>query len=750
MAVLPGPKGWMPAAAVAVGALLALCTVEEGRTRPLRPRFAAAAASLLLCAFLAPAVEALLVGRNSSAAVWMAQYLLALQVLLFFTRPRGSMLFVLGGANLFILLVSGLLDGGPSLLGRLAFYLVSLVLALGAHTVWRERLRFEARQAERRAAGGRHAYRQAGAETRPSLSARASWQSAQLAILSVLSGLCGGLLLFFAWPRFNEETLFWMRDLIPALRPDDKTTGDTDPPGTGLKTGLSLTESVDLNDLAPIEKDARLAVKVEFSRPPREWVGREGRVFLRQQALHTCLRGRWTKPRGERRLTGTGAVSLEGEEQHLGPAGEVIEQKAELFLERNRRYLVLTPLRKLLVPAARLDEEGNVLAVEGGNLEPLTEESRYAAVSRRPVRPEDLPPQAVPVSLDPRYLRWEQALAQPANRARVEELARQVTEGSRDALERVLRLRDYLRDSGRYSYTTRLDQVPKQGDPLADFLLGENRAERQGHCGYFASALVVLCRAARLPARLATGFAWDARADEAGTRQVLFLCSDAHAWAEVYFKDYGWVAFDATPGVVQTAAPPPAVPAVSPKPPATRDWAEASLRRVIDYDAPRQQALYSQVGAAVQTAGETCGRFLTRIGPGAVWLLAALALVVGLLRWRRRSLRRKESLAVLPARARATVLFYQECLRLLAKRGFARRRAQTPREFSEFVIRRGGVPFAPLATITEVFERARYAREDIGASELARVAQALRELRPAPAAESPPAEPPPSRPGEGR
>ncbi len=58
---------------------------------------------------------------------------------------------------------------------------------------------------------------------------------------------------------------------------------------------------------------------------------------------------------------------------------------------------------------------------------------------------------------------------------------------------------------------------------------------RQGKCVDFAAAMVALCRANNIPARIAAGIL--ALNGETGT---------GHAWVEVYFDEYGWVTFEPT------------------------------------------------------------------------------------------------------------------------------------------------------------------------------------------------------------
>ena len=51
--------------------------------------------------------------------------------------------------------------------------------------------------------------------------------------------------------------------------------------------------------------------------------------------------------------------------------------------------------------------------------------------------------------------------------------------------------------------------------------------------------------AAGIPARYVTGFLPGEYNDVGG--DYIVRESDAHAWVEVYFPDYGWITFDPTP-----------------------------------------------------------------------------------------------------------------------------------------------------------------------------------------------------------
>ncbi len=80
----------------------------------------------------------------------------------------------------------------------------------------------------------------------------------------------------------------------------------------------------------------------------------------------------------------------------------------------------------------------------------------------------------------------------------------------------------------------------KSAATLYDFLT----KTRLGVCVQSAWAMTVLTRLLGIPARLAGGFTEGTR--QAGDNYVV-RTDDAHAWAQVYFTNYGWVNFEATP-----------------------------------------------------------------------------------------------------------------------------------------------------------------------------------------------------------
>jgi protein-glutamine gamma-glutamyltransferase len=125
-------------------------------------------------------------------------------------------------------------------------------------------------------------------------------------------------------------------------------------------------------------------------------------------------------------------------------------------------------------------------------------------------------------------------------------LARRLAAGATSQWEVVARVHRYLLDGGRFRYTT--DPPPPGPYPLVDFLLHDHA----GDCQHFAGAAALLLRLAGIPARVVVGFATGVP-QPGGRFRVRDV--DAHAWIEVYFQGYGWVAFNPTPPAAQATIP---------------------------------------------------------------------------------------------------------------------------------------------------------------------------------------------------
>jgi len=120
---------------------------------------------------------------------------------------------------------------------------------------------------------------------------------------------------------------------------------------------------------------------------------------------------------------------------------------------------------------------------------------------------------------------------------RVHELALNLTGQGATPFEKAKAIETYLRQ---FEYTLDIPAPPEDRD-LVDYFLFDLQ---KGYCDYYASAMVILARAAGLPARLAVGYS---TGSYDYTRQVFVVSeANAHAWPEIYLEPVGWVPFEPT------------------------------------------------------------------------------------------------------------------------------------------------------------------------------------------------------------
>ncbi|MFZ5785111.1 MAG: transglutaminaseTgpA domain-containing protein [Acidobacteriota bacterium] len=126
----------------------------------------------------------------------------------------------------------------------------------------------------------------------------------------------------------------------------------------------------------------------------------------------------------------------------------------------------------------------------------------------------------------------------PAEPERIVQLARDVSAGTGSPLAAALSIEEHLRSG--YAYSTALNMdAPLRDDPVKWFLF----KGKQGHCEFFASAMVILMRAVDLPARLQAGYAGG---EPLGAGEFLVRESHAHAWVAGWTGGE-WRVFDPTP-----------------------------------------------------------------------------------------------------------------------------------------------------------------------------------------------------------
>jgi hypothetical protein len=232
---------------------------------------------------------------------------------------------------------------------------------------------------------------------------------------------------------------------------------------------------------------------------------------------------------------------------------------------------------------------------------------------------------------------------------------------------------------------------------------------RLGFCGHFSSAFVTLMRAARVPARVVTGYlggSWNGIGEYFVVRQ-----SDAHAWAEVWLDGQGWVRFDPT-GMV---APARLQRGLSDLLPATRSGAanlvaetgwlrglrdawDASgswwRERVVNFNAGTQRDLLSWLGLGNI---DYRGMALLLLAGATLWALTLLAL-----------LRRR----VPHARPDAVGRIWQRYLALLQRRGLSIADHEGPEAIRHRAVRAWPEAGDAIERLTRGYEALRFGTPD--------------------------------------
>jgi protein-glutamine gamma-glutamyltransferase len=344
----------------------------------------------------------------------------------------------------------------------------------------------------------------------------------------------------------------------------------------------------------------------------------------------------------------------------------------------------LAPTATLLQGNYRLVSMDNGDAVF--NLDPEHPISRYEAASDI-AQPSPSQVRTAPDAYPPEILL--NYLQLPRLDARVAPLARQISASADNNYDKATAIETYLRT--KFGYTLQLPRAVAR-DPVANFLF----ERKQGHCEYFASSMAVMLRTLGIPSRVVNGFRTGEFNDL--TSQYLVRASSAHSWVEAYFPGYGWIGFDPTP----------AAPAQM-----RTGWgrsllyldALASFWRewVINYDAGHQYNLGREATRnsvewfqrtrnwarrhheALLTAARRTQRTLSDSPVG--WSIAgtvimALLLLAANARRLWQALRSRQ-LAARPEKSPslAATIWYERMTRMLARKGWRKSPAHTPKEF---------------------------------------------------------------------
>jgi transglutaminase-like putative cysteine protease len=251
---------------------------------------------------------------------------------------------------------------------------------------------------------------------------------------------------------------------------------------------------------------------------------------------------------------------------------------------------------------------------------------------------------------------------------------------------------------GQENFVYSLSAPQPEGDPTDVFLF----ESRRGFCEHYASAFVVLLRAAGIPARVVTGYQGGEINPNGG--YMIVRQSDAHAWAEALIDDQ-WQRFDPTAAVSPSRIEiglGGALPASDDVPYLARiepSWLKSARlawdavnygwrRNIIGFDVQRQNSVWRDVG-------------FDRLAPWQIVAVAAACVFAwagALASWLLVRRRRQE---------RALVLWDALCRRL-ARAGMPRLAYEGPMAFAQRAALRWPTFAIAFAAIGESFAALRY------------------------------------------
>jgi protein-glutamine gamma-glutamyltransferase len=247
-------------------------------------------------------------------------------------------------------------------------------------------------------------------------------------------------------------------------------------------------------------------------------------------------------------------------------------------------------------------------------------------------------------------------------------------------------------------------QPPLLGQESVDEFLWETQA---GFCEHFASSFVFFMRAAGIPARVVVGY----QGGEYNPLENYYAVRqrEAHAWAEVWLPERGWVRVDPTAAVaperieqgVDFSLDEEDVQLLG-----NSFVSDISLLNTLRLRWEGFNYLWSRwvLGYNAETQGSLFERWLggVDIWRIALFVLASGALILGVivlfLLWGQRRRYRY------PADR-----YYQLYCNKLARLGFSRQSGEAPRDFAQRVIHLRPDLSKPINSITELYEWASYA-----------------------------------------
>jgi len=301
-------------------------------------------------------------------------------------------------------------------------------------------------------------------------------------------------------------------------------------PGDGEMARTGMSDSMSPGSISKLSLSNEVAFRVKFEQEPPE----HSTLYWRGPVLWDYDGRSWRN--------NTPAQTVE---TWVVSTGKPVRYSVTLE-PHNRRWLF--GLDYVVAPATNMTmtEDGQLLTRNR-----VDERIRYDLVSRPvanwlPILPAEQRQRALEI---PRY-------GNPQSR----KMAQRLRQEFPDKQQRIRYLLNYF---GQDPFAYTLNPPLLRRDSIDDFLFNT----RRGFCEHYASTFVFMMRASGIPARVVTGYQggeYNALGDYLIIRQ-----SDAHAWAEVWLDQQGWIRIDPTAAIAPEriefgieAALPQALPAL--------------------------------------------------------------------------------------------------------------------------------------------------------------------------------------------
>ena len=267
----------------------------------------------------------------------------------------------------------------------------------------------------------------------------------------------------------------------------------------------------------------------------------------------------------------------------------------------------------------------------------------------------------------------------------IRNLAQEITKDITNDYEKAEAIRNYLR-SRQFTYSLDVSYPDEGMDFVEHFLL-----VKEGYCTHYSTAFVVMARSLGIPARWVKGFT---PGDQSASGVYIITNKNAHAWAEIYVPNAGWVMFEPTPGFrapqnIQTAGP------IEPG-----DNEEDPDTNVEDpYDNPQ---------GSPDGDKDHKDKDKAAIGfVGSIWSKVLIATIITLLGALFIGKLRKKEKKKLTAKDKVVIL-YNKVMGKLSLLGEPRKASETPREYTKRSSKNRWIPSKFLHNVTCLLERTFY------------------------------------------